>query len=304
LDEWELRQFLSSRVKATAGLLSPTFVKAESGTDNLIFLYQYNHVEIFHTERLEIIQTIKPESRILGFSLSAGNNFLLGFLENPTQIYLHDLNQPEKSKTIDFSGKLPWIEHLAAMAANGIGAVVSEKQVILVDLLKETILARAPIRDENLFECNISPSGNMVVIKTYAGWEFFRYNGETLEELAGLFADWQTVSFAGFLSGETDKLVLVKGRIVEVINCNTLETEHRWSVEGTGEPLPFHLDPDSRKLLLRQDENLVLLNTSTGENEMIGKSRDSYNAWHWNFVFNNNQVFWSQGKRLPVTTQK
>jgi hypothetical protein len=303
MDEWGLRQFLSSKVKATSGLPSPAFVKAESGTDNLIFLYQYNHVEIFDTERMEVVQTIKPETRIYGFSLSAKNNYLLGFLENPTQIYFHDLKEPEKSKTIDFAGKLPWIEHLAAVSANGLGAVVSEQHIVLVDFLQETILARAPIRDQNLFACNISPSGNLVVIKTYAGWEFFRYNGETVEELPGLFADWQTVSFAGFLAGETDKLVLVKGKMVEVINCNTLETEHRWNIEGTGDPLPFHLDPDSRKLLLRQDETLVLLNTSNGENEIICKNRESYYSSHWNFVFNNNQVFWSQGKRLPVTTK-
>ena len=304
LDEWELRQFLSSRVKATAGLPSPAFVKAESGTGNLIFLYQYNHVEIFDTERMEVIQTIKKEPGILGFSLSARNNFLLGFLENLNQIYLHDLKEPEKSKTIDFSGKLPWIEHLAAVATNGTGVVLSEQQVVLVDFLQESILASAPIRDQNLFACKISPSGNMVVIKTYAGWEFFRFNGETLEELPGFLADWQTVSFAGFLAGETDKLVQVKGRMVEVTNCNTLETEHRWSIEGFGEPVPFHLDPESRKLLLRQDENLVLLNTDTGENEMIGKNRESYYSSYWNFLYNNNQVFWSQGKRLPVIPKK
>jgi hypothetical protein len=303
LGDWELRQFLSSRVKASLGLPSPTFVQAESGLDNRIFIYQYNYVEIFDTDRMEVIQTIEKEPGIRGFCVSALNNFLLGFLENPTQIYLHDFNEPEKSKTIDFSGKLPWIKHLAAVADNGTGAVVSEQEVVLVDFKNETILSRAPIRDQNLFACKISPSGNMVIIKTYAGWEFFRYNGKTLEELPGFFADWQAVSFAGFLTGETDKLVQVKGKVVEVTDCHTLITEHRWNIEGTGEPLPFHPDPDSGKLLLRQDENLVLLNTDTGEYEIIGKNRDSYNSRHWNFVYNNNQVFWSQGKRLPLATQ-
>lgn len=302
LDEWGLRQFLSSEVKASAGLPAPSFAYAQGGKENKIYLSDYSAVKIYNTEKHEIISSIEHTEGISGFNLSAGNRYLLSFLNKPDKLFLTDLQNDSQSKEINLSTNFTGISHRVSISDKGTGAFTIGQKVVLYDFINETVLAEAPLENNGLYSNKISSSGNMLVVETYGGREFFSYQNGQLKSLPNINEGWG-VTFANFLPGEPEKLVLITGREIKVINTQTTGLFATWTIAGDEYFEAYHLDPKSQNLFIRLGENLILFDLKTGEKLQLAKTKNYSWSTKWDFIYNNNQVFWNKGKRMPVNTE-
>ncbi len=302
-DDWTFRQFLSSRATASCGEKSPAFSSAQSGTEPLVYLFNYSGISVYDTEHDSVIRTIKNEPSISAFNVSAGNKYLLTTLSQPRQFYLNDLNNPANSKLIDFSGIFTNTGHLAAVADNGTGAILSGQKVVLYDFVSGTQLAEAQLKYNGLYSVKISPDGTFLFVQNYGGFEFFRYKDGQLSVVSELQQSDDPALFAAFLPGDPNKLVRVRSsQQVDVINCRTLSVENSWTLNNAVTNMDiFNLDISSRQLFLKQGSNLALIDITSGDiNTVATLGEDNYQVSKWDLIYNNGRVLWNEGKQMKI----
>ncbi|MGQ8338951.1 hypothetical protein ACUNWD_20500 [Sunxiuqinia sp. A32] len=302
LEDWSRPVHLATKVTASSGQPSPEFINGRVGIENRIYLSNYKEVDVFNTELNQVVETIQLP--VFGnFEVSAGNKFLIANMNEPNQLYFLDLENPDNHKIIDFSGQLPYIEHITTVADNGTGIVLSGQNIMLYDFVNEKIIADGTLVYKGLYQHYISGDGKYFCVKNWGGFEFLQLMDNELVPMEELNMNGNSTVFADFLTGEQPKLVRVDSEKIEVIDCTTQTILHQWDLTHGVNTEVFHVDKAGNQLFLREGENLVLLNTETGMRIILGKTYESHYLNWWGMKYNNGQILWDGGRRLDVESK-
>ncbi len=299
LENWTRPIDLAMKVTASSGFSSPKFVYGRSGVENCIYLSNYQNMDVFNTELNQIVETFQLPP-FGNFEVSPGNKYLVASVHDLSQLYFLDLKDPGNHKAIDFSGQVPYIEHIATIADNGTGIVLSGQNIMLYDYIAEEIIAEGKLEYNGLYQHFISEDGKYFCFKNYGGFEFFQLKNNQIVAMEELNKTGGNSIFADFLTGEKAKLVRLRDQKIELIDCATQSTLHQWDVAANVETEVYHIDKATNQLFLREGDNFVLLNTETGIRTLLAKTHKSNELSRWGIKYNNGQILWQEGKRLDV----
>jgi hypothetical protein len=298
-DEWNLNQFLSTKVKADYGVPSPKFVNALAGLAPIAYLYEYNRIRVFDNETFSITSIIEHNAEIGRFAVSSNNKYLVSVLYTPNQMYLDVLTDPKTSKHLDLSGTFPQMGHIPSVSDIGTGIVLNNQTAVLYNYLNESKLGEIQLVSNGLYGNKISSSGNFFFCETYNGYEYFQYKNKQIISMPGYNDNNEYVLHADYLPGNSEKLIRAFNNRVEVLDCNTWKMEKTWLFSNQITEV-YNLDMKSGKLFLRVANNLILFDVENGTNEQLLITGDSYYLSKWNLIYNNGQILWGEGKRVDM----
>lgn len=295
-ENWTSPVFLASRVTAIYGIESPKYHWAQTGTENTIYLLDYDGMRIMNTETMEI-SIPQNFPGLFRFYASANNNYLAGMGNVYNELFLLDLKHPENNKTIDMNKRVPESGHLFSVSDKGTGIVLSGQKAVLYDYINDKALAEKELEFNGLFQNNISGDGNYFTIETYGGYSWFSCDSNTITEMESIKTNESETMFSDFIPGEPAKLVVASSDHVSVYNCKTQELLHRHSFTSGVETIVYHVVKSRGELFISEGDSLVLLDLYTGDRTVLGKSR---NRFRWELVYNNGQILWNEGRRMDV----
>jgi len=295
-ENWTSPVSLASRVTAIYGIGSPKFHWAQTGTENTIYLLDYDGMRIMNTETMEI-NIPQNFPGLFRFYASANNNYLAGRGSDNNELFLFDLKHPENNKTIDMNKRVPEPGHLFSVSDKGTGIVLSGQKAVLYDYINDKALAEKELEFNGLFQNNISGDGNYFTIETYGGYSWFSCESNIITEMESIKSNESETMFSDFIPGEPAQLVVASSGRVSVYNCKTQELLHRHSFTPGVETIVYHVVKSSGQLFISEGDSLVLLDLITGDRTVLGKSR---NKFRWELVYNNGQILWNEGRRMDV----
>ena len=194
------------KVTASSGFSSPKFTYGRAGVENYIYLSNHKKIDVFSTELNQIVETFQLPA-FGNFEVSAGNKYLVASVYDLNQLYFLDLKNPDNHKIIDFSGQVPYIEHIATITDNGTGIVLSGQNIMLYDFIAEKIIAEGKLEYNGLYQHFISGDGKYFCFKNYGGFEFFQLKDNQIVAMEELNKTGSSTVSADFLTSEPTKLV-------------------------------------------------------------------------------------------------
>lgn len=295
-ENWTSPVFLASRTTAISGNESPKFHWVQTGTENAVYLLDYDGLTIMNTETME---TSIPQNvpDLFRFYASANNIYLAGRGSDNNDLFLYDLKHPENNKTLDMNKRIPEPGHLYSVSDKGTGIVLSGQKAVLYDYINDKVLAEKKLEFDGLYQNHISGDGNYFALETYGGYSWFSCESNTIAEMERIKARESETLFSDFIPGEPAQVVVASANRVSVYNCKTQELLHRHSFTSGVETIVYHVVKSSGELFISEGESLVLLDINTGDRNVLGKTR---NKFKWDLVYNNGQILWSEGKRMDV----
>ncbi|MDX8337856.1 hypothetical protein SLH46_01595 [Draconibacterium sp. IB214405] len=299
LDNWIRPVQLATRTpdKVSYGFESPKSGGASTGIGNVVYFSNQNGLNFFNTQTLENIVK-NPPSPLTRIHASSGNKYLIGFDSATRKLFLYDLEHPEKNKTLDFSESLNYISHIASVSDRGTGIIISDIKAILVDFISEKIITEKELPNDGLYRNFMSGDGNYFTLDTWGGYSWYTCENNVIEELTLIRANEEGTLFSDFLPGDATKVVTAAYDHVSVYDCKTQQLLKRWEFTPGLETTVYHVVKGSGQLFFSEGENLLLLNLTTGDRTLLGKSTNNNK---WDLIYNNGQILWSEGKRLDVS---
>lgn len=296
-DDWNLKQFLSSRLKASYGTSSPTFRFALAGMAPVTYLMRDPEILVFDHQTQLITRRIKYDDNIFWFDVSANNQYLVSVLNTPGKIFFEDLNNPANNKKIDLSLSFPQMGHYVSVSNIATGVILNAKTAVLYDFRKQIKLAEINLINNGGSVNKISPMGNFFYFETYSGPEYFQYKDNQIIRLPTATVSGNYLIYAKYLPGTNEKLVRVFRNRIEVLDCNTWTVEKQWSFPNLITEA-YNLDLLSGKVLLLENTKLTAFDVLTGTKEELATTKESRYTYHWGLFYNHGQILWGEGKSI------
>ncbi len=295
-DEYNLHNFLSSKLTACYGTPSPVFYWSDQGSDPIIYMLNAGNIWAYNTEKGIIDATVYSNASLFRFSVSENNQYLISVLRDEKFLFFSDLKTPENSKKIVAKTSMPYS---ASISNKGTGIIITGTMAEVFDFIHDKKLGEINLSNDFLVINKISPSGNYFVEQTFAGYEFFMFKDSTIERLSCLTENAQDILFADYLSGTPERAVVATSNCVKLIDCDSWSVVSQWNQDNTINTV-FNLDYPSRQLFFRTENYFMLLNVETGETKKMFPTTPNQNVFWWDLVYCDKQIFWSGGTKMSV----
>jgi hypothetical protein len=298
-NEWNLMHYLSTTAQTTYGITSPYYWDVKAGVNPIVYFGTTDGILQFDTRIFTTTKQLKYNETIKQYAVSANNKYLITKVNYPQKIYLEDLTDPAKSKSIDISAVLSQVGDNISISNNGTGILMNNLTAILYDYINERKLAEMnlPATFIYFYLSKISASGNFFYLQTNSSSEFYQYmNNQPVLLQSGSNQGDDLVLSAGYLPGNNEKLVRAYHNRIEVLDCNTWTIEKKWQFPNLISNA-YNLDLKSGKLLISENSKLVLFDVMNGTREELTTTDNQ--AWAIaSFFYNNGYLFWGEGKAI------
>lgn len=300
--DWDLRQFLSSKVKATYGIPSPVYNISIGGTSDLCYLYGWaDKIHVYDRQKAAEINTITVDPNYTRLDVSNNDKYMVIKPNTPeSQIRFYDLKEPVNNKLLDLKSQFPLMGHIPTVSDAGTGTFINDKSIVLYDFINEQKLDEIAFDDNGLYSSKISPSGRFFFCETYNNYFYFAYKDGNLSLLSKTTNFIEFTMFAEYLPGTAEKLVRAFKNRVEILDCNTWVVEKQWMFDSPIKDI-YNLEMKSQKLFLRVGNDLISFDINNGGKEVLAITGNSPYLSKWDLFYTGRQILWSKGRTLDLT---
>ena len=296
-----LTAFLSTYTTASYGLTIPKYTSILSGEEPVSYMLNDNSSVImqFDHRTFTTTRTIKYKEIVSQFFLSQNCKYMVTRVNINQKIYLEDLTDSTKSKSINISSSFPQMQYTASVSNSGTGIMINNKTAVMYDYINERKLAEILLPGSGSYYSKISGSGNFFFMLTTNSSEYYQYKDNQMVLL-------QTETNQGidqimkveYLPGNNEKLVRVYNNRLEVVDCNTWTIEKKWIFPAVIQNA-YNVDIKSGKMLLCEKTKLILFDVMNGTREEVA-TIDDFGYMDWTFFYKYGQLLWGKGAALKL----
>lgn len=296
--ETNTRVYMSTQTRGFMGQPIPYFTDIRSGQGSVIYMINNSQlVTLFDPLKLSTIKQFRYNEGIFESEVSANDKYMVSVGNMSQKVYLEDLTDPTKSKTIDISGAVPGTIYNISVSNVGTGCIMTYNKSYLYDFINERKLAEFNLTGPSTYLNKISASGNFFYLDIYSSFVFYRYkDNQTVVLESGTEQGDNFILNCYFIPGNNEKLVRTYHNRIEVLDCNTWTLEKKWLFPNLITRV-YNFDINSGKLLISENLKMVLFDVMNGTSEELASIDDNVYAPR-DLFYGNGYLFWNQGFAL------